>query len=94
MDLMRVKKLLRLTLTCHIQVVGALTLQCQNVEKTCTIKQCHPLLVVQFKVESHFMRGNTLKSLNGSSTLMKVITSSPQHTTRLVYKNVCYQVLQ
>jgi len=33
-DLMGVKKLLRLTLTCHIQEVGALTLQCQNVEKT------------------------------------------------------------
>ena len=84
MDLMRAQKLLRLTLAWPIQDAGASTLQCLNVE---SIKQCHLLFHVQFKVESHFIKNSTLKSLNGFSILMKT-TSSPQHTTHLVYQNV------
>jgi len=92
MDLMRAQKFLRLTLAWLIQDLGALTLQCLNVEKSCIIKQCPPLFHVQFKVESLFMKGiSTLKSLNGSSILMKV-TISPQHTTPLVYQNVWCQL--
>lgn len=72
MLLMRAPRLLKLTHTRLDQGLGALPLQCLSVEKTCPVRQCHPLYLVMSLVESRFLIADTFKILIGTSTLMSV----------------------
>lgn len=71
---MRVQKLLKLTLTRLDQGLGALALQCLNLERTCPIMQSHPLFLLQSPAESRSLIAAIFKISIGTSMLMNVGT--------------------